>query len=74
MSKASKELGKSVKLCTAKMFELKDGGIYFIALSSTELFGKADMILVSKDQETWIAHSYDDFMNAINNELPLKVA
>lgn len=74
MGKIPTALKEDVKLATAKIFELKDAEIYCIGLSSEELFGKADTVLVSKDQEVWIAHTYDDFMDAVNNEKPLRVA
>jgi len=64
---------EKVKLATAKLFQLKDSDIFCIAISKDELFGKADTVLLSKDQKTWIQHSYDDFMDAVNNETPLKV-
>jgi len=62
------------KLITAKMFEIESAGIFCIGLSSKELFGKADTVLVSKDQKTWISHTHDEFMDAVNNEKPLRVA
>lgn len=68
-----KEIKDSAKLATAKLFELKDAGVHCIGLSSKELFGKADTVLVSKDQKTWIAHSYDEFMDAVNNGKPIQV-
>ena len=62
-----------VKLATAKLFQLVDSDIFCIAISKDELFGKADTVLVSKDQKTWVQHSYDDFMDAASNEKPIRV-
>ena len=73
MSKQAEKLEKSVKLATATLFELEDAEISCIAISSKELFGKADTVLVSKDKKVWISHSYDEFMDAVNNKKPLRV-
>jgi hypothetical protein len=62
------------KLATAKMFTLHDPSeLHCIAIASDEMFGKADTILVSTDKKTWIQHSYSDFMDAVNNQTPIKV-
>lgn len=64
---------KEYKLATAKLFDLNEGKMHVIALSSEEIFGAADTVLVSEDKVTWIAHNTDDFMDAVNNEKPIRV-
>lgn len=70
----SKPKLENVKLATCKMFDMEDSEVHVIAISADEMFGKADTILVSKDRKTWIQHSYKDFMDAVNNQKPIKVA
>lgn len=61
------------KLAIAKLFKLEESEVFCIAISNDNLFGRADTILVSKDQKTWIQHSYDEFMEAVNNQTLIKV-
>lgn len=63
-----------LELATAKLFDLNEGRLHVIALSSKDVFGKPDTMLVSEDGVTWIAHEADKFMEAVENGKPIKVA
>lgn len=65
---------KDYKLGTLKSFTIEEGSIHVLAISTDDLFGKADTVLVSKDKKTWIAHEADEFMDAVNNERPIQVS